>query len=157
METETLGYETGEVCNRDGCIGVIAEHDKERGCSCHINPPCSSCVDDRHFCPICEWEGVEDQRGYGSATPEQAAAYKKQNDEWNEQRDSFYRKYNGKEPVEKLEIRIEGHTHFSQKVIGVFPVGTETRETIRPKVIGSFGGRFDRFNETNFEYIAYTD
>lgn len=56
-----IGIFKGEVCNREGCDGIIDEHDSDYGCSCHINPPCSYCVDDRCFCPICDWSGREDQ------------------------------------------------------------------------------------------------
>ncbi len=56
------GIEKGEVCNRDGCTGIIDEHEKEGGCSCHINPPCWYCVHDATFCPVCGYEGAEEQR-----------------------------------------------------------------------------------------------
>lgn len=75
----------------------------------------------------------------------------------DEARTSFYRKYNGQEPITKLEMRQESHTHFSQIIIGVFPAKTETRATIEPKAKGTFGGRFEYFGETRFSYIAYTD
>ncbi len=71
-----VGIEKGELCNREGCTGVIEEHDTDLSCSCHINPPCSKCVDDRHYCPECNWEGIEDQNGHigsieSNKTPEQ--------------------------------------------------------------------------------------
>ena len=49
------GYVEGEVCGRNGCQGIIDMHPSEN-CSCHINPPCSSCTDPRNFCPLCGWE-----------------------------------------------------------------------------------------------------
>ena len=33
-----LGVCKGEICNRDGCQGIIKEVDDGQGCSCHINP-----------------------------------------------------------------------------------------------------------------------
>lgn len=53
--TDKVGYEEGEVCNRGGCGGIIAES-KEGDCSCHINPPCSACVNTHYYCPECGWD-----------------------------------------------------------------------------------------------------
>lgn len=58
-----LGYLEGEICNRDGCQGVIKEGDKDRsngGCSCFINPPCSYCMQDTHYCPKCDWSAADE-------------------------------------------------------------------------------------------------
>jgi len=151
-----IGSETGELCNRDGCKGVIEEHEKEGSCSCHINPPCSHCVDDTHYCPECNWHGIDDQKAYGNISPVTVAAYKKQCHEYSQARTDFYKKYHSGDPVEKLEYRIEVHTHFSQKVIGMFPVGM-SRSEITDKIKGTFGGRYEKLGETRFEYIAYTD
>lgn len=63
---EIEGVVIGETCNRNGCKGILLEHDTDTSCSCHINPPCSHCVDDRAYCPACEWEGSEDQILYKS-------------------------------------------------------------------------------------------
>lgn len=55
------GTDEGEVCNRDGCLGII-ERDEHfsGGCSCHTgNPPCSFCVDAKLHCPLCDWNEVE--------------------------------------------------------------------------------------------------
>lgn len=51
-----LGYEEGDVCNRDGCKGIIVHERELDGCSCHINAPCSYCTDDNAKCPSCGWE-----------------------------------------------------------------------------------------------------
>lgn len=57
------GYLKNDKCNRNDCEGIIDEHDNEGHCSCHCgHPPCSNCVDDRHYCPVCGWEGIEEQR-----------------------------------------------------------------------------------------------
>jgi hypothetical protein len=57
---EGVGLTLGELCNRNGCKGIIEEHEKG-GCSCHITPPCSACVEPRAFCPVCEWDDKEEQ------------------------------------------------------------------------------------------------
>lgn len=54
----TTGQEVGDVCNREDCKGIIAEHEV-KNCSCHINPPCSACTDDKRFCTLCDWIGEE--------------------------------------------------------------------------------------------------
>lgn len=55
-----VGDEEGEVCNRDGCPGVL-EFEKPENCSCHISPPCSSCTDVRLRCPECFWIYGDDE------------------------------------------------------------------------------------------------
>jgi len=56
---EQFGCIEGEVCNRNGCKGIIQEHPPEN-CSCHIAPPCGACVKDRHYCPVCDWIAEEE-------------------------------------------------------------------------------------------------
>lgn len=54
------GYEAGDVCNRDGCQGIIDEHEADGSCTCFIHPPCSYCVKSRAFCDDCGWEGSDE-------------------------------------------------------------------------------------------------
>ena len=63
--------------------------------------------------------------------------------------------YSGKIPVDKYRAGNRGHTHFSQIIYGVHP--NMNQSEIREKVKGTFGGRFIRFNDYSFEYVAYTD
>lgn len=49
------GKEEGNTCNRDGCTGEM-EYKKDGVCSCHINPPCSACVDSILTCNECGFE-----------------------------------------------------------------------------------------------------
>lgn len=62
MDTD-VGTIEGDLCNRIehrvSCPGIIQMHPPE-GCCCHINPPCSACVSDRHFCPACGWEAADE-------------------------------------------------------------------------------------------------
>lgn len=60
MSNNELGFVKGEVCNRDGCNGIIDEHEKEGCCSCHINPPCGYCTTDTAYCPDCNWVSSND-------------------------------------------------------------------------------------------------
>lgn len=50
-----VGLKEDEVCNRDGCKGVM-EIKPSEDCSCHISPPCSSCMEAPIYCPECEKE-----------------------------------------------------------------------------------------------------
>lgn len=154
------GVLKNEICNRNGCAGIIEEHEKEGSCSCHIHPPCGYCTTDTAYCPVCDWHAGDDYKPTERSKEDkerEAEYYRKQIEEWQAARELFYKRYAGKEPIEKLEIRCEPHTHFSQKQIGVFPKGTKTREDILPLVVGTFGGRFTSFTDHNFSYIAYTD
>lgn len=58
---ENIGYVKGEICNRDGCDGIIDEHILDGGCSCHINPPCGYCTEPKSFCVKCGWDDKEEQ------------------------------------------------------------------------------------------------
>lgn len=155
-----IGVIKGEQCNRDSCPGIIQERIKEGSCSCHINPPCSYCTTDASYCPICNWCPEDDIRPIDPEVQKRNREYyERENERWRIARESFYNKYNGLESIEKLEIRCEPHTHFTQKQIGVFPPGTETTETLLPKINGTFGGRFENFDSKRgrFSFIAYTD
>lgn len=158
------GYSEGEICNRNGCNGIIKEHEKEGRCSCHINPPCSYCTELNAYCETCGWDAKEEQDEYDKQQMEvykkNESYYAQQRKEFDEARDLFYKKYRGEIPAEKLEMRGEPHTHFTMKKIGVFPKGSETYESLLPKVRGTFGGRFTTVIDKDsyrFEYIAYTD
>ena len=48
------------------------------------------------------------------------------------------------------------HSNSSQRVEGVYPLGT-TQDAVEAQVQGTFGGRFNHFGSGRFEYIAYTD
>jgi hypothetical protein len=154
------GYEKNEICNRDGCNGVIEEKDTDGGCSCHINPPCGYCTTNKEYCPVCEWDGEEEQMEYEKVQLESynknKEYYAEQNRKFSEARELFYKKYRGEVPTDKFECRTESHTHFSMKVVGVFPCGFDL-STVMDRIRGTFGGRFTRRGETSFEYIAYTD
>lgn len=61
--TGIQGTDVGHSCNLNGCDGTIQCGVDVRpvdGCSCHISPPCSACVDDPMVCDKCkrEIEGV---------------------------------------------------------------------------------------------------
>lgn len=158
------GYSKGEVCNRDECKGIIDIHEKDGSCSCHINPPCGYCTEPNSYCETCGWDAKEEQdiidENQLEMYKKNQAYYEKQSKDLEESRKLFYEKYSGKIPAEKLEIRTEQHTHFTMKIIGVFPKGSETSSSLLPKVRGTFGGRFTTYIDENsfrFEYIAYTD
>lgn len=137
------GTANGEICNRNGCKGVISRHDSDSCCSCHLSAPCSYCTDSREFCSTCGWEGRDEQKEVVvNFTP---AAYQ-----------PFKLKTKIDLDKSKIDWYYEGHSHFSMKKIGVYPEGA-TRNEVEEKVKGTFGGRFERFGNGEFIYIAYTD
>ena len=139
---EDLGYEEGAICNRAGCHGIIATH-KSENCSCHIAPPCSSCTALRGYCPECDWQEKDDPLVIMEVR-------------------TTYLPLGGVARVKrvldptKIDYRIEGHTASSQLCIGVYPPGA-TRADVEQQVRGTFGGRFNKFGNGRFEYVAYTD
>ena len=58
---------------------------------------------------------------------------------------------------EQLDYTISNNTLNSQKVVGTYDPKTVTKEEVEQEVKGSFGGRFLKFEDGIFEYIAYTD
>lgn len=56
----------------------------------------------------------------------------------------------------KIDWHSLPHSGSSMLQRGVYPPGT-TREQVEEKVRGTFGGRFERFGDGKFEYVAYTD
>lgn len=136
-----LGQEEGERCGRDGCNGIIAVRPVEN-CSCHIHPPCPSCTDPREYCPECDWH-AEDDNDYVPVMVATGLAMMER------------RKPRPLDPT-KIDYRTHPHSNSSQRVEGVYPPGT-SRADVEARVRGTFGGRFTRFSDGKFEYIAYTD
>ena len=161
MENKGEGYSKGEICNRDGCDGVISEHHIEGSCSCHINPPCSYCVEPKEYCPKCDWDAKDVWLEHEKFENDYWTNYHNRPDviaekqRLKEQEEIFYKMYRGEVPVTEYKSRHKSHTHFSQIIYGVHP--NMSKEVIESKVKGTFGGRFTRFNEFSFEYVAYTD
>jgi hypothetical protein len=54
-----IGTKENEVCNRDGCLGVITYEEPEN-CYCHISAPCSVCENLKLVCPKCGMSEYED-------------------------------------------------------------------------------------------------
>ena len=54
IENETKKYvEEGDSCNQPGCNGIMEFHFPVKGCSCHISPPCSACMEHPLTCSEC--------------------------------------------------------------------------------------------------------
>jgi hypothetical protein len=159
-----FGYLKGETCNRDGCKGVIDEHETDRSCSCHINPPCSYCIESREYCPVCDWDGREEQIAHEKKITESYTSAGEIGSFYNSKEANVYREnvlkmMDGKMPRPNTLMYIdEGHTHFSMIKKGVFPASM-TADQLLEKIKGTFGGRFERLNTQTgaFKYIAYTD
>ena len=58
MICEEVIHEEGGPCPEDGCNGKL-DLAPSKNCSCHINPPCSSCVDAGLVCNACGWESSD--------------------------------------------------------------------------------------------------
>jgi hypothetical protein len=109
-------------------------------CSCHINPPCSACTDNKLICDKCGYEPEEPE------FKDIPVAY-----------GLFMREYKPK-PLDntKIDYRIKMHTGSTMIKEGVYPKGTPI-EKVRKVVNGTFGGRFEYFKDGKFKFIAYTD
>ncbi len=133
-------HEEHDKCPSHKCGGTLLFKDVE-GCSCHINPPCSSCVDNPLVCDVCGWEDDDapNHKDIIAAPGLSIREYKPR-------------------PLDKTKIdyRSKGHTSSSMVKEGVYPEGS-TRSDVRKVVDGTFGGRFEQFGGGRFKFIAYTD
>ncbi len=140
------GFEKGHVCNRNKCNGIVEEAATELSCSCHINPPCGKCTDDRHYCPVCEWQAKDDRITEMNGFDIHVDSKTQNFNSW---------KRRELDPT-KIDYHTLVHTNSSQLCEGVYPEGT-TQEQIIERVRGTFGGRFEQFGGGKFKYVAYTD
>lgn len=142
---QEFGTAEGEVCWRNGCQGVIAEHPVE-GCSCHISPPCSACTTPREYCPVCDWQAKDEDDTFNGFTVKYADKASSILQSWSPR------------PLDprKIDYRTRSHSNSSQICEGVYPEGTAQSE-VEARVKGTFGGRFEQFGGGTFKYIAYTD
>ncbi len=47
-----LGEIEGDICNEDGCEGVL-EYPPVKNCTCFLSPPCYNCVHNLLTCSVC--------------------------------------------------------------------------------------------------------
>jgi hypothetical protein len=142
------GYEEGGVCNRNGCTGIIAEHPVEN-CSCHIDPPCGACTTPREYCPVCDWCITDDETPFNDFLVGPVKA------------DGAWTHYRPR-PLDATKIDWHSKSHTSSSMIkaGVYPQSGDDeadRVAVLAMVKGTFGGRFNKFGNGSFEYVAYTD
>lgn len=149
-------YGEGEVCNRNGCTGLIECHPVEN-CSCHISPPCSACTDPRNFCPVCEWEESEEPE------PQTPPPTKEPQDQWAAQMAAWKPRTLADLDGSKIDwIHVPHDSTCSMIKEGKFPAGT-TMEELRKAIDGTFGGSFQRLEKPEngqpgyFKFLAYTD
>lgn len=135
-----LGYFEEEDLCPECYIGKFGYPPVE-GCSCHINPPCSTCTDRKLVCDECGYE--PDEPAYMDVPLTSSGL--------------CVREYKPK-PLDntKIDYRTKMHTASTMIKEGVFPEGTSLEEVLSV-VRGTFGGRFVHFGNGKFKYIAYTD
>lgn len=99
-----------DVCNRDGCTGLMQEQDNDACCSCHICPPCSHCTDMIFECDDCGAETDLAEPAKSSFTP-RPVKYKTTAERFTELADNefnyvtipgayYWMEYKGKYPSE---------------------------------------------------------
>lgn len=149
-----IGYEKGETCNRDGCKGIIEEHDLEHyglsGCSCHINPPCSACTKAREYCPECDWSHEEEIDAEFAKRPKQKEVIFKIKTH-QEKMDELDRT--------KLDYFISKTWHSGMEVTGVYPEGTTKIDILNKLRVSENPNmpRFKRFTDGIFVLTYFTD
>jgi hypothetical protein len=143
------GYNEGDLCNRDGCKGTINVHDKE-GCSCHINPPCSSCARTYEYCPECGWDHQEeaDEEYRKRVVITDGLTY-------------ILPKRRTLDDLDKSKIDwfCSGGWHSGTEVTGVYPEGTKMKEVLKALKVHENPNmpRFKRFADGIFTLTYFTD
>jgi len=134
-------YEEGDICPE--CKKGMLEYRRVEQCTCHINPPCSACVSAPLICNKCDFEPEEDDYRDIPISIGNPSLY--------------IREYKPK-PLDNTKIDYRSHPHTASSMIkeGVYPKGN-LMEDVRKVVDGSFGGRFEYFENGKFKFIAYTD
>lgn len=132
--------EEGDNCPEVECAGNL-HFPKTHNCSCHISPPCSSCTDKNLVCNTCGFE-VEEEKF----------------NDFIIQNCSFgiYSWKPRELDTSKIDWYSKPHSNSSMITEGVYPEGTTMKQVLE-KVEGTFGGRFEYFENGKFKYIAYTD
>lgn len=133
----TPGVSDGDVCNRDGCEGIL-EYPPVKDCYCHLSPPCHNCTENPLTCPECGWDESDDNEPFWPSP-------------------TIIEQLIGT-PTNPTQIAWQKwpHTSSSMLIKGTYPEGV-TQEEVRKRVDGTFGGRFTYFDHGSFEFIAYTD
>lgn len=54
------GENEGDVCNRNGCDGVL-HFPPVADCCCHVSPPCQRCIENELCCTKCDWTPSEEE------------------------------------------------------------------------------------------------
>lgn len=160
----TEGIEAGEICNREGCTGIIQQKEIEGGCSCHTCAPCSYCTTAKEYCEKCGWDAKEEQddKNYESLRIYNLAEnIKNREEEWEnhrKQREQFWEMFRGSDPVDKITYVSRSHTNFTMIKEGAYPPGMDLEDLLK-EIRGTFGGRFKMLDRERcrFIYIAHTD
>ena len=127
------GYNEGEVCNRDGCTGIIEKPKGEGSCSCHSSPPCSYCTDSRSVCPECGWDGREEQIEAENKDTELYLSTKRKASNTERTSDKeILDAYSGGSPLDKMQWFVSKRWHSGYEATGWKPPNV-TREDIIKK------------------------
>ncbi|MBC3948321.1 hypothetical protein [Pseudomonas folii] len=138
-----LGYCEGDTCARDGCEGSI-ELEKVKDCSCHIAAPCWQHESADMCCPDCGWRAADDP-----LCVREIASISMCDMPYVQTRPRVL------DPT-KIDWVAKLHSSSSMIKEGVYPLHL-SRADVEKEVLGTFGGRFERFGDGHFKYIAYTD
>ncbi len=175
-------HEEGDNCPLCGDGHLVFP--PSENCSCHINPPCWSCMSVVLTCSACGKEFHEEHETAPVSTEKALYEYDYSNRfrslhvNWQHeaeidylyshnkfcywQIDGFQDNFGNLFFVEKtnpyeINWRPAPHTNFTMIKEGWAPPWV-TREEIRKEVDGTFGGRFAYLRENNsFKFVAYTD
>ena len=149
------GFSKGEICNRNNCDGTIMNKGKDGSCSCHIHPPCGYCETPDEYCPKCGWDSLEEKEEY-KLEISNSDWWKEQIKNNEKRKNKLHAQMRGELPVTEFDYESLSHTHFSMIKQGVYPDNMTINE-VRIKVGGTFGGRFEYFDNNKFKFIAYID
>jgi hypothetical protein len=143
-------FEEGGKCPE--CEGSLY-YPKVRGCSCHINPPCSACTDQRLQCDTCDWEESEPEP---TPPPTQAErdGWAKWLKEWEEARQRGHTLPGG---GRIFDIHDDGRSGSTMVITGRYEGDVTAAEIFAYFGDGTFGHRGPTLANGRFSYTKITD
>jgi len=146
--------EIEEGCNCPECGKGKMELPPVEGCSCHINPPCSACTNNRLTCNSCGWEELEPEYTPAVPSKEQKSYYEKWNREYEEAKKRGHTFPHG---GRIFNVDYDSSSGSTMEFTGQYE-GPVTAEDIFNKIgDGTFGHRGPIMANGRFSYTKITD
>lgn len=148
MKTE---FEEGGCCPDAECFGIL-QYPPVQNCSCHINAPCSPCVDNRLKCPDCSW--IEPEPEYIQPSQAEKDGWAKYMANWEDARRRGHTFAHG---GRIFNMREDGRSGSTMVFSGDYEGPVTAADILEYLGDGTFGHRGPSFSGGRFSYTKITD